>query len=113
MSPRSTTLGVIDEGVANGTKPLYEEADGRRWRDASYGRAYVEWRSSTYRPQQLARLRYRCAAARQGLQRVSVKTRTFTKRHNFVSYNDDDQFDWLAIVILVRQVLTHSGTAGE
>ena len=34
------------------------------------------------------------------LQRISVKTRTFAKSGNFVGYNDDDQFDWLAIVIL-------------
>ncbi len=34
------------------------------------------------------------------LQRVSVKTRTFAKSGNFVGYNNSDQFDWLAIVIL-------------
>ena len=37
------------------------------------------------------------------LQRISVKTRTFAKSGNFVGYNDDDQFDWLAIVILPAQ----------
>jgi hypothetical protein len=35
-----------------------------------------------------------------GLQRVSVKTGTFAKSGNFVGYNNDDEFDWLAIVIL-------------
>jgi hypothetical protein len=35
-----------------------------------------------------------------GLQRISVKTRTFARSGNFVGYNDDDKFDWLAIVIL-------------
>src|ERR1019366_1925160 len=34
------------------------------------------------------------------LQRVSVKTRTFAKTGYFVGYDNDDQFDWLAIVIL-------------
>jgi hypothetical protein len=34
------------------------------------------------------------------LQRISVKTRTFARSGNFVGYNDDDQFEWLAIVIL-------------
>jgi hypothetical protein len=34
------------------------------------------------------------------LQRVSVKTRTFARSGHFVSYNDEDKFDWLAIVIL-------------
>jgi hypothetical protein len=36
----------------------------------------------------------------QELQRVSVKTRTVARSGNFVGYNEDDQFDWLAIVIL-------------
>jgi hypothetical protein len=35
-----------------------------------------------------------------GLQRVSVKTRSFARNGNFVSYSDEDEFDWLAIVIL-------------
>lgn len=36
-----------------------------------------------------------------GLQRISVKARTPTRRRgNFVFYSDDDKFDWLAIVIL-------------
>src|SRR5262249_40647538 len=34
------------------------------------------------------------------LQRISVKSRTFAKSGNFVGYNNSDQFDWLAIVIL-------------
>jgi hypothetical protein len=34
-----------------------------------------------------------------GLQRISVKTRNFTSS-NFVSYGDEDEFDWLAIVVL-------------
>src|SRR6267154_1358058 len=46
------------------------------------------------------------------LQRISVKTRTFAKSGNFVGYNDDDQFDWLAIVILslMKQFV---GTLGQ
>ncbi|HWX16486.1 MAG TPA: hypothetical protein VNY07_07860 [Chthoniobacterales bacterium] len=40
------------------------------------------------------------------LQKVSVKTRTFAKSGNFVGYNDDDEFDWLAIVILPSGELT-------
>src|SRR5712672_1398587 len=45
---------------------------------------------------------YDIVAQRPGgeLQRISVKTRTFAKSGNFVGYNDDDHFDWLAIVIL-------------
>jgi hypothetical protein len=35
-----------------------------------------------------------------GLQRISVKTRTFARSGNFVGYGEDDKFDWLAIVIL-------------
>ena len=35
-----------------------------------------------------------------GLQRISVKTRNFGSSRNFVSYNDEDEFDWLAIVVL-------------
>jgi hypothetical protein len=35
-----------------------------------------------------------------GLQRVSVKTRTFARSGHFVGYSNDDNFDWLAIVIL-------------
>lgn len=35
-----------------------------------------------------------------GLQRISVKARTFARSGNFVGYNDDDKFDWLAIVVL-------------
>ena len=35
-----------------------------------------------------------------GVQRVSVKSRTFKKGPAFVRYSDHDQFDWLAIVIL-------------
>ena len=35
-----------------------------------------------------------------GLQRISVKTRNFSNSRNFVSYNDEDEFDWLAIVVL-------------
>lgn len=34
------------------------------------------------------------------LQRISVKTRTFAKSNNFVTYNNSDEFDWLAIVIM-------------
>jgi hypothetical protein len=33
-------------------------------------------------------------------QRISVKTRTFAKSGNFIGYDNDDNFDWLAIVIL-------------
>jgi hypothetical protein len=35
-----------------------------------------------------------------GLQRISVKARTFARSGNFVGYGNDDKFDWLAIVIL-------------
>jgi hypothetical protein len=35
-----------------------------------------------------------------GLQRISVKTRTFARSGNFVGYRNEDQFDWLGIVIL-------------
>ncbi len=35
-----------------------------------------------------------------GTQRISVKTRTFAKSGSFVPYNNDDVFDWFAIVIL-------------
>ena len=35
-----------------------------------------------------------------GLQRISVKTRTYAKSGSFVGYGNDDDFDWLAIVIL-------------
>src|SRR5437763_2325542 len=34
------------------------------------------------------------------LQRISVKTRTFARSGSFVGFTSDDQFDWLAIVIL-------------
>jgi hypothetical protein len=34
------------------------------------------------------------------LQCISVKTRTFARTGHFVGYNNDDKFDWLAIVIL-------------
>jgi hypothetical protein len=34
------------------------------------------------------------------LQRISVKTRTFARSGHFVGYGNDDEFDWLAIVIL-------------
>jgi hypothetical protein len=37
---------------------------------------------------------------KRGLQRISVKTRTFAKSGNFVGYGNEDIFDWLAIVIL-------------
>jgi hypothetical protein len=33
-------------------------------------------------------------------QRISVKTRTFAQKNQFVGYSNDDVFDWLAIVIL-------------
>jgi hypothetical protein len=33
-------------------------------------------------------------------QTISVKTRTFASSGNFVGYRHDDQFDWLAVVIL-------------
>jgi hypothetical protein len=33
-------------------------------------------------------------------QRISVKTRTYARSGNFVGYNEEDLFDWLAIVIL-------------
>jgi hypothetical protein len=32
--------------------------------------------------------------------RISVKARTYKKGSAFVTYNDTDQFDWLAIVLL-------------
>jgi hypothetical protein len=35
-----------------------------------------------------------------GLQRVSVKARTFARSGNFVAFDNDDRFEWLAIVIL-------------
>src|SRR5712691_4188514 len=35
-----------------------------------------------------------------GLERISVKTRTFARSGNFVGYGNDDEFDWFAIVIL-------------
>lgn len=34
------------------------------------------------------------------LQRISVKTRSYAKSGNFVGYSNEDEFDWLAIVIL-------------
>lgn len=33
-------------------------------------------------------------------QRISVKARTFKKGSAYVGYNDYDQFDWLAVVLL-------------
>ncbi|MER9371228.1 hypothetical protein [Mesorhizobium sp. M0491] len=36
-------------------------------------------------------------------QRVSVKSRTFKRGSAYVGYNDYDQFDWLAIVLLASQ----------
>jgi hypothetical protein len=33
-------------------------------------------------------------------QKISVKTRTFARSGNFVGYGNEDEFDWLAIVIL-------------
>jgi len=33
-------------------------------------------------------------------QRISVKSRTFKVGAAYVTYNDDDKFDWLAVVIL-------------
>ena len=36
----------------------------------------------------------------QAAQRISVKSRTFKRGAAFVEYNDFDQFDWLAIVLL-------------
>jgi hypothetical protein len=33
-------------------------------------------------------------------QRVSVKTRTYKRKDSFVGYDDIDEFDWLAVVIL-------------
>jgi|SRR5579864_2574039 len=33
-------------------------------------------------------------------QRISVKTRTYGRTHQFVGYNDIDEFDWLAVVVL-------------
>jgi hypothetical protein len=38
--------------------------------------------------------------AERGLQRISVKTRNFASNGNFVSYSDEDEFDWLAVVVL-------------
>jgi hypothetical protein len=35
-----------------------------------------------------------------GLQRISVKTRTFARSGNFVAFSNEDKFDWLAVVIL-------------
>lgn len=35
-----------------------------------------------------------------GAQRISVKSRTFKRGAAFVEYNEFDQFDWLAIVLL-------------
>src|SRR6185312_15313439 len=37
------------------------------------------------------------------LQKISVKARTFAKSGNFVAFNNDDDFDWLAIVILPNE----------
>jgi hypothetical protein len=37
---------------------------------------------------------------KEGIQRVSVKTRTFAKSGNFVGFGNEDKLDWLAIVIL-------------
>lgn len=37
-------------------------------------------------------------------QRVSVKSRTFKQGPSYVTYDDFDQFDWLAIVILLPDV---------
>jgi hypothetical protein len=33
-------------------------------------------------------------------QRVSVKTRTYERKYAFIGYDDIDEFDWLAVVIL-------------
>ena len=33
-------------------------------------------------------------------QRVSVKTRTYERKNAFIGYDDIDEFDWLAVVIL-------------
>jgi hypothetical protein len=38
-------------------------------------------------------------------QTISVKTRTFARSGNFVGYHNDDEFDWLAIVILPGEAL--------
>ena len=38
--------------------------------------------------------------ADQPAQRISVKSRTFKSGAAYVEYNDFDQFDWLAIVLL-------------
>ena len=38
--------------------------------------------------------------ANKDLQRISVKTRTYARTGHFVGFNDEDRFDWLAIVIL-------------
>jgi hypothetical protein len=37
---------------------------------------------------------------KRGLQRVSVKTRNFARSGNFVCFTQEEEFDWLAIVIL-------------
>src|SRR4051812_7033334 len=43
----------------------------------------------------------------QAAQRVSVKTRTFARNGHFVALSNDDQFDWLAVVILPEVVTDH------
>lgn len=46
----------------------------------------------------------------QPAQRISVKSRTYKTGSAFVEYNDYDQFDWLAIVLLQPDVSTNRST---